>query len=138
MILEAVYPSIDQATRNRLAKYLGPTGRHLAKTLLTPMQCRLGVTAEQLRPLDHIANVGAPVLIINGGADRNTTPADAALLFAKAREPKELWIIEGAGHVDLHAAAAAEYEHRVLGFIQRSRGAGGAPASHVRRDAQPM
>ena len=41
----------------------------------------------------------------------------AAGLFAAAPEPKSLWIVDGAEHVDLHAYAPAEYERRIGGFL---------------------
>jgi uncharacterized protein len=46
-------------------------------------------------------------------------------MFAAAPEPKEFWLVPGAAHVDLHAAAGPEYELRVLAFLRRS-GVGGS------------
>jgi len=40
------------------------------------------------------------------------------LRFAARGEPKSLWIVAGAAHVDLHAFARADYERRVGGFMQ--------------------
>jgi fermentation-respiration switch protein FrsA (DUF1100 family) len=37
--------------------------------------------------------------------------------------PKELWIVEGAQHVDLHAFGPAAYEARVGAFLDRYVGA---------------
>jgi len=119
MVLEAVYPTIARATDHRLRKYLGSAGGLLAWPLLSQMQLRLGVSADQLRPIDHIAAVGCPVLIINGTEDPNTTAGDASELFERAAHPKELWLVEGAGHVDLHRVATAEYQRRVLKFFAR-------------------
>jgi fermentation-respiration switch protein FrsA (DUF1100 family) len=68
---------------------------------------------------DHIANVYCPVLIISGENDRNTTVDETRLLFSRARAPGQLWIIPDAGHVDLHRAARAEYESRVLAFLKQ-------------------
>ncbi len=119
MVLEAVYPTIERATENRLRKYLGSAGTAFSRPLLWLMQKRLRLTAEQLRPIEHVAALGCPVLIINGDADPNTTAEDAVALYHRALPPKELWLVEGAGHVDLHRAAGAEYEQRLLGFLSR-------------------
>ena len=43
-------------------------------------------------------------------------------MFAAAREPKELWLIDGAQHQDLHAYAGEEYETRVLRFFSATSG----------------
>ena len=37
-----------------------------------------------------------------------------------AGEPKELWIVPGAGHCDAHYYAQQEYEQRVLGFLSEA------------------
>ena len=63
--------------------------------------------------------IGAPVLIVNGTQDSYTPIEDARALFAAASNPKELWAVEGAGHVNLHAFAKAQYEQRVGDFLGR-------------------
>jgi fermentation-respiration switch protein FrsA (DUF1100 family) len=119
LILEAVYPTIEIATKNRLQNYLGPIGHWFAPLLLKQLHTRLGVSAGDLRPIDHIANVGCPVLLINGEKDRSTRPEDAHLLLSRAQSPKQLWFVSNARHVDLHKAATAEYESRVLAFLDQ-------------------
>ena len=71
----------------------------------------------QLHPIDHIAAVDCPVLIMSGEKDRNTRPADTQKLFERARFAKQLWFVPNAGHVDLHRAAREDYEPRVLAFL---------------------
>jgi fermentation-respiration switch protein FrsA (DUF1100 family) len=117
LILEAVYPTIEIATTNRLQNYLGLIGRWSAPLFLKQLRIRLGVSADDLRPIDHIAKASCPILVINGEKDRNTRPEDARLLFSRAQSPKQLWFVSNAGHVDLHKAATAEYESRVLAFL---------------------
>jgi dipeptidyl aminopeptidase/acylaminoacyl peptidase len=117
LVLEEVYPTIEIATRNRMENYLGVFGRMLTPLLLNQLQWRLGVSASQLRPVDHIANVECPVFIISGEKDRNTRPADTRMLVEHARSPRQLWFVPNAGHVDLHRAARREYETRVLAFL---------------------
>lgn len=120
IVLESVYPTIERATDNRMRNYLGPLGPLASGLLLMQLPKRLGISREQLRPVDHIGAIACPVLIISGADDHNTTRADTQLLFAQAHEPKELWLVEHAGHVDLHAAATGEYERRILAFFRRT------------------
>jgi fermentation-respiration switch protein FrsA (DUF1100 family) len=117
LILEEVYPTIEIATRNRMENYLCAFGAMVTPVLLNQLQRRLGVSASQLRPVDHIGEVQCPVFIISGEKDRNTRPADTRMLFERARSPKQLWFVANAGHVDLHQAAREEYERRVLAFL---------------------
>jgi alpha-beta hydrolase superfamily lysophospholipase len=117
LVLEEVYPTIEIATRNRMENYLGVFGRMLSPLLLNQLQWRLGVSASQLRPIDHIASIECPLLIISGEKDRNTRSSDTRMLFERARFPKQLWFVPNAGHVDLYRAAREEYETRVLAFL---------------------
>ncbi len=120
LVLEEVYPTIEIATRNRMENYLGVFGRKLTPFLLNQLQWRLGLSASQLRPVDHIKNVDCPMFIISGENDRNTRPTDIRMLVKRARNPKEVWFVPNAGHVDLHRAAQQEYETRVLTFLFKS------------------
>jgi pimeloyl-ACP methyl ester carboxylesterase len=120
LVLEEVYPTIEIATRNRMENYLGVFGRMLTPLLLNQLQWRLGVSASQLRPVDHIENVECPVFVISGENDRNTRRSDTLMLAERARNPKEVWFVPNAGHVDLHRAAPQEYETRVLAFLAKS------------------
>jgi fermentation-respiration switch protein FrsA (DUF1100 family) len=117
-VLEAVYPTIERAAENRLHNYLGPLGTLGAPLLFGQMQLRIGVGRDQLRPIDHIASINCPVYIINGLIDSRTTREDAVSLYSHARAPKTLWLVAGAGHVDIHRAATREYEARVLSFLE--------------------
>lgn len=119
VVLEAVYPTIDEAVANRLSIHLGPLGPLFAPLLTWQIRPRLGVSRDALHPVDHIADLGCPVLIASGLGDRHTPPAETERLFARARPPKELWLVPGAAHVDLAGYAPEEYRRRVLGFLGR-------------------
>lgn len=69
LVLEAVYPTITRATRNRLRSRLGPLEPVTTSLLLSQIHFRLGITADALSPLDHIASANCPVFVIGGAAD---------------------------------------------------------------------
>lgn len=122
LILEAVYTSFEKAVANRVRLHagdLGPLGDALAWLVLRTLDLRYGIAADDLRPIDRIPEVDTPVLIIAGEEDRHTTPEDSRRLFEAALEPKKLWQVEGAGHVDFHRHAPAIYEERVLSFLAK-------------------
>jgi pimeloyl-ACP methyl ester carboxylesterase len=119
VVLEQMYPTIQQAVAGRARRYLGPVAPVLAPLLMVQVQARLKIPANRLRPIDRMRQIGAPVLIVNGTQDSYTSIEDARALFAAASNPKELWAVEGAGHVDLHAFAKAQYEQRVGDFLGR-------------------
>lgn len=119
VILESVYPTIDEAVHNRLAMRLGTaTAQALAPLLLAQVPWRLGVGTDQLRPIEAIRSLNTPVLIASGSLDAHTPWLETEALFAAAREPKTLWRVDGAAHVDLHAFAPAAYERRIGPWLQ--------------------
>jgi pimeloyl-ACP methyl ester carboxylesterase len=119
VVLEQMYPTIQQAVAGRARQYVGPLGPVLAPLLMVQVQARLEIPANRLRPIDRMGQIGAPVLIVNGTRDRYTSIEDARALFAASSNPKELLAVEGAGHVNLHAFAKAQYEQRVGDFLGR-------------------
>jgi alpha-beta hydrolase superfamily lysophospholipase len=91
LVLESVYPTIEEATGNRLKIYLGPFGRLAAPLLLGQLPLRLGISANDLRPIDHVASVTCPILIMSGEKDRHTTAEETRAIFVRAKAPKDLW-----------------------------------------------
>jgi fermentation-respiration switch protein FrsA (DUF1100 family) len=124
-VLESLHPTIEEAVENRLKLHLGQAGPVLAPLLLWQLSYRLGVPAAELNPIDHIGNINAPVLLISGSDDQHTRVPETERLFAAARQPKELWIVPGGRHFNMHAYAGKEYERRVSTFLDwnlRERG----------------
>jgi fermentation-respiration switch protein FrsA (DUF1100 family) len=78
------------------------------------------VKVDDLRPIDHVAEIGAPVFIASGTIDDRTAIAESMAMFARAKEPKFFWRVAGARHVDLEAFAPDEYRNRVLPFLIES------------------
>ncbi|MBO0752815.1 MAG: alpha/beta hydrolase [Bradyrhizobiaceae bacterium] len=122
LVLESVYSDIAPAITNRLHAALGPSVglivapalEHLFELLLGPL---LGVSVNDLRPIDHVGEVDAPILIASGTRDDRTTIAETTAMFDRAKDPKLLWRVVGARHVDLEAFAPDEYRNHVLPFL---------------------
>jgi fermentation-respiration switch protein FrsA (DUF1100 family) len=119
LVLESVYPTIDAAVQNRLAMRMGPVaGQALAPLLLVQVPLRLGFGTDRLRPVDAMAHVRAPLLVASGTEDLHTRWPETEALFAAAQEPKALWPVKAATHVDLHGLDAAAYEARLGPWLQ--------------------
>ena len=119
VVLESMYPTIDQALSNRLRLHLGSFGPVFATLFEMLLQPRLGITADDLRPIDRIGGLDAPVFIIAGTSDEHTTPQESEAIFAAASQPKQLWLVPGAAHVNLHDFAKEEYERRILEYFAK-------------------
>ncbi|MFC2063141.1 alpha/beta hydrolase [Chloroflexota bacterium] len=52
-----------------------------------------------ITPIEHIAGIAPrPLLLVHGDRDETVAVADASRLYARAGEPKQLVIVNGAGH----------------------------------------
>lgn len=81
-----------------------------------------GYPVATFKPVEVVGQIAPrPLLLIHGEYDNGaTTVADAERLYRAAGEPKELWIVPGAGHCNAHALLPAEYEERVRAFFDRA------------------
>lgn len=118
VVLESMFATLQEAALHRMQTQFGsPLGRLLTPLLLWQLPLRFGFSAKDIRPIDQIAQLGAPVLIAAGTADLSTPWPETLRLFAAAAEPKQLWAVEGAGHVDLYDYDRAGYTAVVFPFL---------------------
>jgi len=120
MVLESVYPTIQQAVADRLESRFGWPGKLGTPLLTWQLKPRLGFGSDDLCPIKQAGKITVPKFFIAGTADRDTTLQESKDLFDAAAEPKQLWLVEGAAHVDLHEFAKEEYEKRVLDFLAKN------------------
>jgi uncharacterized protein len=92
-----------------------------------------GVPVDEMRTVDALRAVPVPVMIVAGDRDNAIPISMPRELFAAARGPKRLWIIEGAGHVDARqVAGAAAFDRRVREFLDDAFFTDNAKAATVR------
>lgn len=130
VVLESMYPTIAAAVENRLVMRLGPVGGLAAPLLLWQLPLRSGISSEQLRPLMALPELRAPILVASGTHDEHTTWPETERIFAAAHQPKELWAVDGAAHVDLYSYDPAAYRARILRFFSQHLRDAGQAKSH--------
>jgi len=119
VICESVYDEMTHAVDRRLRRYTGVPG-WLGASLMVPIaEHRLELSIDDVRPVAHVGKLACPLLVISGTNDNRTWSVDTQRLFEAAREPKEMWMIEGAGHEDLFRHAG--YQEKVLAFLNRNQ-----------------
>ncbi len=70
------------------------------------------------QPIRYVSRLPRiPLLFIHGTADKVIPAKMTKALYARANEPKELWIVEGAGHNDLRQTVGDPYDERVAAFF---------------------
>ncbi len=101
LILESTFTSLSSVAR-RLFPFL-------------PRGVPLG---ESYASLEKIGRVRCPVLVIHGDRDELIPVEEGLELYRAAPEPKELYIVPGAGHNDVSMMAGDGYAHRIAAFLE--------------------
>jgi uncharacterized protein len=118
MVLQAVYPDIDRAIRNRVASL----GHWTLAAVLTPMLTyqsyfRYGVGPHQISPLNSAQKYKGPVLVIGGEMDSYTPIAESHALSQAFPGERALWIMPGLEHNQVSGINDGEYAQRLLKFF---------------------
>jgi pimeloyl-ACP methyl ester carboxylesterase len=123
LVVEAVYPDIRHAIRNRIAAFTTAGPASLLEPLLSlQSRPRMGVWPSQLSPLNATRRYRGPVLVIGGGADRYTPPDETRSLYAAFPGPKRLWTMAGRVHADVGDISDAGYRTQLLTFLHDAIG----------------
>ena len=91
LVVESAFASYRQITHEKLADFW----------LTWPLQWPLSWTvSDEYSPSKAVAGVNPiPLLIIHGDRDPIVPPLHGQRLYDLAREPKQLWVIPGGGHI---------------------------------------
>jgi uncharacterized protein len=103
----------------------------LGKTLFRPASMAAmaalgkagGFNPDDVSPEKAVATRAFPVLLICGTRDHTIPCRHAERIYRAASGPKELWIVDGAEHASALGHAPAEYEERVIRFLNRTNAA---------------
>ena len=118
LVLESVFPTIVDATKDRLEWVFCRPARLLSPLLTCQLNLRINVSPDELRPIDRVAEIRTPKLFLHGSRDPRTKLAEARAMFARAAEPKKFIAVENAAHEDLQYILGKQYEQLILGFLK--------------------
>jgi pimeloyl-ACP methyl ester carboxylesterase len=80
-----------------------------------------GAQIDEIQPEADLARIAPrPLMFVSGGQDTDTPPRVMEHLYAVATGKKRLWILPEVGHGGYFEADPAEYERRVVGFLDES------------------
>lgn len=107
-------------TESAFSDYRGIVREKLGSFWLTwPFQWPLSLTIDNdYSPLLVVNKISPiPLLIIHGDKDQVVPLSHGQALFAAAMQPKEMWVIEGGGHIE--ALRHKEYQVQLLEYLTR-------------------
>jgi alpha-beta hydrolase superfamily lysophospholipase len=118
VVADAPYADLENPIANRMREMHYPMPRLGARLIVASAGLR--ARTRLLAPIDRVAEI-APrgLLLIGPREDRLIDHEQVLRLFAEAGEPKELYVVDGAGHPDAHTVGGHVYERRVLEFLGR-------------------
>ena len=119
------FADVESATATAFEHFIGLPAFPFAPLTVAISERRIGHSVSASRPVDVVGRISPrPLLIIHGLADEQVPPDHSRRLFAAAGEPKELWLVEGAGHgLSKWERDPGEYERRVVAFFRQHLGA---------------
>jgi dipeptidyl aminopeptidase/acylaminoacyl peptidase len=92
-----------------------------APLLVALTERRVGLEISQVNSARDLATIHPrPVLIIHGADDPLFPLHHAQKMYEAAKEPKELWLIEGLGHGSPVIGREAEFKERVVTFFENA------------------
>jgi dienelactone hydrolase len=113
IVLEAVYTSFEDEMRAKHGKY------GILSLWPTSLAMRLsGVRPENIRPVDHIAEIAPrPLLFIAGSLDEDTPVPVVERVYAQAGDPKQLLVVQGAEHGKYERTDPGGCERTIVRFL---------------------
>lgn len=82
---------------------------------------RLGFDVFEMTNVLNVIDRVSHVIFIHGTADEGITYNNSELLYELAQEPKELWLLEGVGHVQSINTEPDLYAEKVLNFLNNAK-----------------
>jgi pimeloyl-ACP methyl ester carboxylesterase len=79
-----------------------------------------GFDPQDVSPEKAVTERPFPILLICGTRDHRIPCRHSERIYRTARGPKQLWIVDGAGHAAALGYAPAEYERRVLALFTQA------------------
>lgn len=126
IVAESVFGDLRKAIWNRVDMRLGSLAADcLSPFLSMQVPLRVHVNLDDVSPVRASSSVPCPVFVIHGERDRHACIDEGRAIFDACPNPgKQWWEVKSAGHVDLCRDQGAEYEQRVLAFLDRVLRAG--------------
>lgn len=118
VVADAAYAQLHNPIANRMREHGYPLAEIGARLVVMAASLRARVRLRD--PLARVAGI-APrgLLLIAPREDRLIDWTQSQRLYDAAGEPKELVVVDGAGHAEAHAVEPQTYQRRVLEFLGR-------------------
>jgi dipeptidyl aminopeptidase/acylaminoacyl peptidase len=118
IVSEASYTNLRTVFVDYQKRIIKLPWHFLRNIALTQSQKMANFKARLVSPLEDIKRVHIPLLITHGKNDSFIKSDYSKLLYDAANEPKQLIIVEDAGHNDVWEVGGAAYENSITSFFE--------------------
>jgi dipeptidyl aminopeptidase/acylaminoacyl peptidase len=115
VIAVSPFPSVDAVWQTNRPAFFLP-GYH--DFILQLTELRKGFSRQQVQPLNVVADISPrPLLLVHGMEDDRITIDQAHLIYQAARQPKDLWLVEGATHASMRSPGLDLLIGQVIAYL---------------------
>ena len=119
IIADCGFTSVAEEFRHQLTERLHLPAFPMVEIGSLESKLFAGYSFFEASALEQVKKSRVPLFLIHGSADTFVPPSMAHTLYDTAGGEKELWIVEGAGHVKAYSTAPEAYVFRVREFYRR-------------------
>jgi len=118
--VDSPYIDLDETITQHTEHLLHIPIRFLGRLAVLAYRLRFFVDSSKISPIKAISKISPrAVFIISGAKDDRMRPEDTRRLYEAAGEPKQLWLVPSAGHLESFAVAKEEYKTRLIKFFKQ-------------------
>ena len=119
VIAESAYTSIEDNIAQGIRSLTNLPPFPFAPFIVWFAESQTGSQISRVRPIDVVAGISPrPIMFIHGALDDTIPVINSYELYARAEEPKALFILPNAGHGGLYQADSQKFEREVLFFMK--------------------
>ena len=119
VVADSPYATLEDALGRHMTLMYPVPKVPLLWFVLATYRLRFGVWPREVSPQESAARLSPrAVLLIHGSGDARNPVEGSERIFAAASEPKELWVINGAQHLEGYGLAPQAYQDRLVRFFQ--------------------
>lgn len=118
---DAAYASLESATAWGFTTFTGLPPGPFKAGVRWAVETLTSARMQDLSVLAAVAEISPrPIVIAHGTDDQLISPNDSRALYARARQPKDLWLVPGAGHVVAEYLPTEVYDAHVIRLFEQA------------------
>ena len=121
VVVDSAFAELRHPIGNRLREAGYPLAELGSRAIVTAAALR--TRSRLANPIERVARIAPrPLLVIAPKDDQLISWRQGLRLYEGAGDPRELLVVNGAGHAEAHAVDPETYQRRVLEFLERHLG----------------